>query len=56
MELIGDARSIGHQPMRTGILIKLNQFLQEKEKKTGIVTWNEVYLRERGEAHIMFQW
>lgn len=42
--------------MRTGVLIKLNQMLREKrKKKTGIVTWNEMYLRERGEAHIMVQ-
>lgn len=41
--------------MRTGVLIKLNQMLREKGKKTGIVTWNEMYLRERGEAHIMVQ-
>lgn len=46
-----DREKIGHQPMRTGILIKLNQTLQEKGKnRNSNLEWS-VFKRKRWGSH-----
>lgn len=55
ISIVLEMEKIGHRPMRTVILIKLNQMLREK-RKIQLATWNEVYLRERVAADMMAQW